>query len=261
MKLLLENWRRYIEEENKLYGDYLFGQARRMGEVDVEEEAAMWTNIMQFLAPSSITDRLSRDTINTLLTMKKNINAYPPDYKNVLMPPMTTAYRGTKLDDFELAKILTATPKDVANQWYESQAGGKLAGDSSHRINPYNPLIKVEAMIYESWRGRPTSWSGDKRVAAEFAATMPRVPRPKNENKAWGAVLYAELSDNRGFIMNFNEIPAMAQGAPVLDDDFGEREVINLLPQTTIYKIAYWPIGSRAPNPTQRTLLQRLTNK
>jgi hypothetical protein len=248
MKLLLENWRKFITEEKTPFGDQLFGVGRELSEPDTEAEKAMWENIYDFLTPGGGSGKLSSDTITTLFAMKKNIANYPDDYKKVLMPPMKVVFRGTKLNDDQLADLLGVRDIDVMNQWYKAEKEG-------FRTNLENPFVREGKAIYKSRRGAGTSWSGDYKVARDFAkgtrasSADPTLPPPLpssgpppllekdlyyDSQQVWGAILYAELSKNPGFILNFNEFPDMKA--------YGENESVNLLPEAVISKIEYWPI-------------------
>ena len=255
MKLLFENWREYLKEEapnmNQPYGSNLFGTERGLSEPDGEAEAAMWQNIEDFLIPGKAehenrSSALTAETIKTLAALKANISKYPPDYKEVLMPKMSVVHRGTKLTDEQLSSILGADIDAVADQWFDGL---------ENRISVSNPFIKKNSMVYTAMRGPGNSWSegedvargfatGGKKSAAKVPAASKPPPLPKatppplteatGQRKNWAAILSAKLSDNPAFIMNYKAIPTMTK--------YGEEEAINLLAQTKLFKIAYWPI-------------------
>ena len=254
MKLLLENWREYLAEEapnaDQPYGQHLFGKERKLPEPDSEAEDAMWQNIEDFLVPGKAehenrTSSLTAETIKTLSALKANITKYPPDYKEVLIPKMDVVYRGTKLTDQQLSTILGANIDAVGDQWFDGV---------QNRISVSNPYVKEGAMTYTSMRGPGNSWSEGEDVARDFASgrvktvttskaatpsplpktTPPPLTEATGQRKSWAAVLSAKLSDNPGFIMNYKAIPTMTK--------YGEEEAINLLAQTKLFKIAYWPI-------------------
>ena len=259
MKLLLENWRKYLSEEGPNtgsrypHGRYLFGTERGESEPDGEAEAKMWQNIEDFLVPGRAehenrSSSLTAETIKTLMALKDNITKYPPDYQEVLIPQMDIVYRGTKLTDKQLTNLLDVTMDEVSDHWFDGL---------ENRISVSNPYVKEGSMIYTSLRGPGNSWSegedvargfatGGKKSAASVPGTSKPPPLPKatpppltevaRQPKTWAAILSAKLSDNPAFIMNYKAVPTMTK--------YGEEEAINLLAQTKLFKIVYWPIES-----------------